>query len=74
MRAMITFCSQHPLEVLVSAFGLFPAHNPADPPWRDRHANVATVATLDPVGALRTTALCLDGLYHLQIFQSYATA
>ena len=74
MRAMITFCSQHPLEVLVSAFGLFPAHDPADPLWRDRLANMATVATLDPVGALRTTALCLDGLYHLQIFQSYATA
>ena len=56
------FFSQHPMEVLVSAFGLFPAHDPADPLWRDRMANVAAVATLDPVGALRTTALCLDGL------------
>jgi chromosome segregation ATPase len=35
---------------------------------------VDTVATLDPVGALRMTALCLDGLYHLQTFQSQATA
>ena len=74
MGAMITFFSQHPMEVLVSAFGLFPAHDPADPLWRDRMANVATVATLDPVGALRTIALCLDALYHLQISQSYATA
>ena len=57
----------------MSAFGLFPAHDPADPLWRDRMANVATVATLNPVGALRTTALCLDVLYRLQIFQSYAT-
>ena len=32
-----------------------------------------TVATLDPVGALWTTALCLDGLYRLQTFQSQAT-
>jgi len=74
MRAMITFCSQHPLEVLVSAFGLFPAHDPADPLWRDRMANVATVATLDPVEALQMTAWCLDALYRLQIFQSQATA
>ena len=74
MLAIVTFCTQHPLEVLLSAFGLFPAHDPADPLWRDKLANMATVATLDPVGALRTTALCLDGLYHLQIFQSYATA
>jgi len=74
MRAMIAFCSQHPLEVVLSAFGLFPAHDPADPLWRDRMANVAMVATLDPVGAFRMTALCLDALYHLQISQSYATA
>ena len=56
------------MEVLVSAFGLFPAHDPADPLWRDRMANVATVATLDPVGALCMTTLYLDALYHLQIF------
>ena len=68
MRAMITFCSQHPLEVVLSAFELFPVHDPADPLWRDRMANVATVATLDPIGALRTTALCLDDLYYLQTF------
>ena len=65
MRAMTTFCSQHPLEVVLSAFGLFPAHDPTDPHWRDRMANVDTVATLDPVGALQTIALCLDGLYRL---------
>ena len=35
---------------------------------------MATVGTLNPVGALQTTALCLDVLYRLQIFQSYATA
>ena len=70
MRAMIAFCSQHPLEVVLSAFGLFPAHDPADPLWFDKMANLDTVATLNPVEALRTTALCLDALYHLQTFQS----
>ena len=74
MRTLITFCSQHPLEILLSAFELFLAHDPADPMWRDRMANVATVATLDPVGAVQTIALCLDALYRLQIFQSQATA
>ena len=58
MRVMSTFCSQLPLEVILSAYGLFPAHDPADPLWRDRLANVATVATLDPIGALRTIVLC----------------
>ena len=74
MRALITFCSQHPLEVLLSAFGLFPAHDPADPLWHDRMANVATVAATDPVGALRTTAECLNALYRLQIFLSQVAA
>jgi hypothetical protein len=73
MRAMTTFFSQHPLEVVLSAFRLFPAHDPADPLWRDRMANVDKVLTLDQVGALRMTVLCLDGLYHLQTFQSQAT-
>ena len=35
---------------------------------------MATVASLDPVGELRTTTWCLDALYRLQIFQSQATA
>ena len=74
MKAMITFCSQHPLEVLLSAFGLFPSHDPTDPLWHDKMANVATVATLDPVGALRTVAECLNTLYCLQISQSQAIA
>jgi len=37
-------------------------------------ANVASVATVDPVGALRTIAECLSSLYHLQVYQSQATA
>ena len=32
------------------------------------------VATLDPVGALWTTAMCLDGLYRLHTYQSYTVA
>ena len=74
MRAMTTFCSLHPLEVVLTAFRLFPAPDPADPLWLDRMANMDAVATLDPIAALWTTALCLDGLYRLQTFQSYATA
>ena len=50
MRAMSTFYSQHPLDIVLSSFGLFPAHDPADPLWLDRMANVDTVATLNPVG------------------------
>ena len=74
MRAMTTFCSSHPLEVVLTAFGLFPAPDPTDPLWLDRMAHVDVVATLDPVGALWTTAMCLDGLYILHTFQSYAVS
>ena len=74
LRALVTFCSQHPLEVVLFAFGLFPAHDPADPLWLDRMANVASVAAVDPIGALRTTAECLNALYCQQVFQSQATA
>ena len=59
MQAIVTFCTQHPLEVLLSAFGLFLAHDPADPLWRNRKANVVTIATLDPFGAIQMTGLCL---------------
>ena len=68
MRAMTTFCSMHPLEVVLTAFGLFPAPDPADPLWLDRMAHVDVVATLDPVGALWTTAMCLDSLYRLHTY------
>jgi len=74
MRAMTTFCSSHPLEVVLTAFGLFPAIDPTDPLWLDRMAHVDVVATLDPVGALWTTAMCLDGFYRLHTYQSYAVA
>ena len=74
MRVLTTFYSLHPLEVVLTAYGLFPAHDPADPLWLDRMAHVDAVATLDPVGALWMTALFLYGLYRLHTFQSYAVA
>ena len=74
MRVMTTFCSLHPLEVVLTAYGLFPAHDPANPLWLDRMAHVDAVATLDPVGALWTIVMCLDNLYRLHTFQSYAVA
>ena len=36
-------------------------------------ANLDVVAGIGPVGALRTTAKCLNALFHLQVFQSQAT-
>ena len=74
MRALTTFCSLHPLEVVLTPYGLFLAHDPADPIWLDRMAHMDPVVTLDPFGALWTTALFLDGLYKLHTFQSYAIA
>jgi hypothetical protein len=67
LRALITFCSQYLLENLLSVFGLFPAHDPADPLMLDRMANLGIVAGLDPVGALWTTGEFLSALYCLQV-------
>ena len=37
-------------------------------------ANLDVVAGIGPVGALRTTAKCLNALFRLQVFQSQAMA
>ena len=34
--ALTTFCEQHPLEVVLTPFRLFPAVDEADPLWQDR--------------------------------------
>jgi len=68
MRGITAFCDAHPMEVVLTPFGLFPAHDEGDQLWQNRMDHVHIVADLDPVGSLRTAAL-----YRLQMFQSRAT-
>jgi hypothetical protein len=44
MKALTTFCAQHPLEVIVAPAGLFPAVSESDPLWLDRFAHLGTLA------------------------------
>jgi len=72
--ALTTFCEQHPLEVVLTPFGLFPAVDEADPLWLDRMNSSHIIAALDPVGTVRTTARCMNALYLLQVAQGNAIA
>ena len=73
MRGITAFCDAHPMEVVLTPFGLFPAHDEGDLLWQNRMDHVHVVADLDPVGSLRTAARCMNTLYRLQVFQSQAT-
>jgi len=73
-NALTTFCDQHPLEVVLTLFGLFPAVDEADPLWQDRMNTSHLLADLDAVGTVRMTARCLNALYRLQTFQGNAIA
>ena len=73
-NALTTFCDQHPLEVVLTLFGLFPAVDEADPLWQDRMNTSHLLTDLDAVGTVRMTTRCLNALYHLQTFQGNAKA
>jgi len=72
--ALTTFCEQHPLEVVLTPFGLFPAVDKADPLWQDRMSTSHFLATLDPVGTVCILSRCMNALYHLQVVQGNAIA
>ena len=68
MRAITAFCNAHQMEVVLTPFGLFLAHDEGDLLWPNRMDNVHVAADLDPVGSLRTAAQCMNALYRLQVF------
>jgi hypothetical protein len=49
MKALTTFCEQHPLEVILAPAGLFPAVGESDPLWVDRLAHLGHLVDLVPV-------------------------
>ena len=70
MKALTTFCEQHPLEVVLTPFGLFPAVNENNPLWQNRMDHLGIVVGLDAVGTVRSSTRCMNALYRLQALQS----
>ena len=62
------------MEVVLTAFELFPAVDEAYPLWLDRMNTSHILAALDPAGTVRTTARCMNALYRLQVAQGNAIA
>jgi hypothetical protein len=44
MRGIIAFCKAHPMEVVLTPFGLFPAHNKSNLQWQNGMDQVQVVA------------------------------
>jgi hypothetical protein len=48
MRTLMTFCSYHPLEMVMHPLGLFPAEKRDDPMWCNRVSHVKDVWAMYP--------------------------
>jgi hypothetical protein len=74
MKTLTTFCSYHPLEMVMHPLGLFHAEKKDDPMWCNRVSHVKDVWAMysDLVG--RVTVQCMSVLYRLQALQSDAMA
>jgi hypothetical protein len=64
MKALTTFCEQHPLEVVLTPFGLFSAVNENDPLWQNMMDHSDIFAGLDAASAIRTSARCMNWEYN----------
>jgi hypothetical protein len=49
MKAITTFCEQHPLEVILAPARLFPAVSESNPVWLDRLAHLGHLVDQSPV-------------------------
>jgi hypothetical protein len=63
MKALTTFCEQHPLEVILAPAGLFPEVSESDPLWLDRFAHLGHLADQIPIKTILFSARCMNALY-----------
>jgi hypothetical protein len=70
IKALTTFCEQHPLEVILAPAGLFSAVSESDPLWLDRLAYLGHLADQIPVETIVFLVRCMNALYCLQALQS----
>jgi hypothetical protein len=73
MKALTTFCEQHPLEVILAPAGLFPAGSESDPLWLDTLAHLGHSVDQIP-GETSLFSPCMNALYRLQALQSKGMA
>jgi hypothetical protein len=74
MKAVTTFCEQHPLEVILAPAGLFLAVSESDPLWLDRLARLGHLVDQVPVETIVFSVRCMNTLYRLQAPQSKGMA
>jgi hypothetical protein len=65
MRALTTFCEQHPVEVTLAPIGLFPAVQDDDPMWLDRLQHMDYLADTHAQETILTSVQCMNALYCL---------
>lgn len=69
LKALTTFCEQHPFEITAAPAGLFPAVHENDPLWLNRVMHLELWAGLIPIETIAFLVRCLNALYRLQTFQ-----
>jgi hypothetical protein len=74
MKALTTFCGQHPLEVTLAPAGLFPAVSKSAPLWLDRLAHLGHLVDQILVETIIFLVRCMNALYRLQALQSKGMA
>jgi hypothetical protein len=74
MKALTTFCEQHPVEVTLAPIGLFPAVQDDDPMWLDRVQHIDYLADFHTQETVLTSVWCMNALYHLQALLSQGLA
>jgi hypothetical protein len=63
MKALTTFCEQHPLEVILARDGLFPAVSESDPSWLDRLAHLGHLVDQIIIETKVFSVRCMNALY-----------
>jgi hypothetical protein len=63
MKALTTFCEQHPLEVILAPTSLFPAISNSDPLWLDRFAHLGHLVDQIPFETIVFSVRCMNALY-----------
>jgi hypothetical protein len=74
MKALTTFCEQHPLEVILAPARLFPAVSQSDPLWLDKLAHLGHLVDQIPNETIVFSVWCMNALYRLQALQSKGMA
>jgi hypothetical protein len=74
MKALTTFCEQHPLEVILALAGLFSVVSESDRLWLDRLAHLGHLVDQIPIETIVFSIRCMNALYRLQALQSKGMA